>query len=305
MIRWKEILDNFENEERSDIKTMIYKGIPEKLRPMAWIKLASLKQSFFSGKYKYDDNLVKRYSKIWEKMDQMDPEKNDYVRQIMLDTQRTYGEHYYFENDESEGRVRLARILKNYSFMRKDLGYCQGMNEIAATVLLVIDDDLVAFSIFSEIIDRLEGYFVKNLWELVEDCQLFEFILNKQFPHVLIHLKENDVEISMFFSKWVLSIFSFLKFEQHVKCIDYVLLEGIKAIYKIALSIFMCIEKKLMSLEGLDKLLPFLLSLHDDDTHIDIESVYPTIPIEDYLQVAPRFSLKKSLKRQHVRQTSR
>ena len=45
--RWREIILNFDKVERSEIKEMVYKSIPEKLREIIWVKLISLKVKNF------------------------------------------------------------------------------------------------------------------------------------------------------------------------------------------------------------------------------------------------------------------
>ena len=128
------------------------------------------------------------YKERWEKSEKILEKEREkekelpFEKQIQLDSARTFLEHYYFENESSEGRKRLIKMLNVFCVYRKDLGiiyslfstffyffiflfnfylfdpgYCQGMNEIAASILLVMDNDVQAFTVFSEIIDKLNG----------------------------------------------------------------------------------------------------------------------------------------------------
>ena len=181
------------------------------------------------------------------------------------------------------------------------------MNEIAAAILLVCPDDVLSFAIFSEIIQKIDGYFDKDMWELKEDASLFEWLLQKQFPLVSEHLKQNSISVEMFLPRWFLTCFGFMPFQVAVRCLDYVLLEGVKALYKLALGSIFVHEEKILSLEGLEQILPYLLSLPCEHLPPEkqIDHVYSQIPIEDFLERAPKFSFKKRFKRSHLRQASR
>jgi hypothetical protein len=50
------------------------------------------------------------------------------------------------------GQNRLFNLLKAYSIYDPTLGYTQGLNFIAAMILLVVDDDALAFIIFTKIL---------------------------------------------------------------------------------------------------------------------------------------------------------
>lgn len=99
-----------------------------------------------------------KYKKDWENFKEAKlKEENDHLIQIDKDLPRTFVDNHYFENEKREGRIRLERLLKRFCLINKKIGYCQGMNEIAATIILVVEDDIEAYSIFCEVIQHMKG----------------------------------------------------------------------------------------------------------------------------------------------------
>jgi ecotropic viral integration site 5 protein len=56
----------------------------------------------------------------------------------MKDLDRTAPDNAEFESDISIGKNRLYNVLRAYANLDPEIGYCQGMNFIAAMLLLNI-----------------------------------------------------------------------------------------------------------------------------------------------------------------------
>jgi hypothetical protein len=70
----------------------------------------------------------------------MKPLIQEYEELIVKDLMRTAPDHLEFEQDFSFGQNRLYNVLKAYANLDPEIGYCQGMNFIAAMLLLNIKD---------------------------------------------------------------------------------------------------------------------------------------------------------------------
>lgn len=64
---------------------------------------------------------------------------------------RTFASIGRFNQDPVTGKNKLYNLLKVYAFSDPIVKYMQGMNFIAALILLVIDDEYIAFIIFSKL----------------------------------------------------------------------------------------------------------------------------------------------------------
>lgn len=63
------------------------------------------------------------------------------VRQIDLDVNRTYREHINFRKRFNFKQQELFNILSAYSIYNLDIGYTQGMSQIAALLLMYLSED--------------------------------------------------------------------------------------------------------------------------------------------------------------------
>jgi len=63
------------------------------------------------------------------------------VRQIDLDVNRTYRDHINFRERFSTSQKSLFNILCAYSVYNVEVGYCQGMSQIAALLLMYLAEE--------------------------------------------------------------------------------------------------------------------------------------------------------------------
>lgn len=68
--------------------------------------------------------------------------------QIRLDVQRTFRDHPLFAKEDSPYLVRLRDILYTYAYFNPSLEYSQGMNDLAAILLLVLGEEVDSFWCF-------------------------------------------------------------------------------------------------------------------------------------------------------------
>lgn len=79
------------------------------------------------------------------------------VRQIDLDVNRTYREHINFRKRYDSKQQELFNILSAYSIYNLDIGYTQGMSQIAALLLIYLSED-EAFWALSTLISDSKYY---------------------------------------------------------------------------------------------------------------------------------------------------
>ena len=63
------------------------------------------------------------------------------IRQIDLDVNRTYRDHRMFRERYGLKQQELFNILGAYSVYNIDIGYCQGMSQIAALLLMYLTEE--------------------------------------------------------------------------------------------------------------------------------------------------------------------
>lgn len=85
------------------------------------------------------------------------------ISQIAMDINRTLTDNIFFR--QGPGVSKLRQILLAYSRRNQEVGYCQGMNMIAASLLLIMPSEEDAFWVLCSIVERIlpKTYFEPNL----------------------------------------------------------------------------------------------------------------------------------------------
>ena len=110
---------------------------------------------------------------------------------IGKDLSRTISGFKEFKVDPGSGKNRLYNVLKVYSNFDREVGYCQGINYLAAFFILNIDEDQDAFWCLEELLCGEHSWrdiFRDDTPRLVSLLEEIEAKLKKKCPKVLKHL---------------------------------------------------------------------------------------------------------------------
>ena len=199
--------------------------------------------------YKIESKIFENILKIAEES-KLTNKKFCHVRdEINRDINRTF---YTEKFVEGNGKKMLIDILTALAFIRPEIGYCQGMNFIAGALINFIDNEEKCFWIFLSFIDNIEMnlLYLKNMPDYqIRVYQLKSFI-KEYFPELAIHFKKNQINPDVFFSKWILTIFSnYLSFDVLYKVWDVFIFDKWKAIFKFSLLILNSMKDKLITMD--------------------------------------------------------
>lgn len=103
------------------------------------------------------------------------------------------------------------RLTEHPTFSRNPIvGYCQGMNLVASTLLLVFADEEEAFWVLCAIIERIlpEDFFAPSLLPS-RACPLvlLDFV-KEHLPKLYAHLRDLGVDLTAICFSWFLSLFT-------------------------------------------------------------------------------------------------
>ncbi|KAJ3004717.1 hypothetical protein NUW54_g4683 [Trametes sanguinea] len=188
------------------------------------------------------------------------------------------------------GVEKLRRVLMAYSRRNPAVGYCQGMNLITSTLLLVHADEEEAFWVLAAIIERIlpEEFFSPSLLSS-RACPLVLLDYVKDLmPKLSAHLSELGVDLAAICFSWFLSLFTdCLPVETLFRVWDVFMVDGVDVLFRVAFAILRINEQELMrcssipavyvALESLpnrmweaDKLLQVEAELRSTIVHADI-----------------------------------
>ncbi|XP_026799678.3 small G protein signaling modulator 1 isoform X2 [Pangasianodon hypophthalmus] len=114
------------------------------------------------------------------------------IHRIDKDVQRCDRNYWYFTTANLE---KLRNIMCSYVWQHLDIGYVQGMCDLLAPLLVILDDEAMAFSCFTELMKRMNQNFphggamdthFANMRSLIQilDSELFELMQqNGDYTH--------------------------------------------------------------------------------------------------------------------------
>ncbi|KAG9137525.1 hypothetical protein Leryth_018834 [Lithospermum erythrorhizon] len=219
------------------LKRLIRKGIPPSLRPKIWFSLsgAAKKKSTVPDSY-YNDLTMAVLDK-----------DTPATKQIDQDLPRTFPGHPWL--DTAEGHAALRRVLVAYSFRDSDVGYCQGMNYVAALLLLVMKTEEEAFWMLAYLLENVlvSDCYTNNLSGCHVEQRVFKDLLAKKCPRIAAHLDALDFDVSIVCTEWFLCLFAkSLPSETTLRVWDVLFYEGAQVLFNVALAIFKMNEEELL-----------------------------------------------------------
>ena len=199
--------------------------------------------------YNIKDNYYKTILHLSKEAIKSDKKFKKTCDEIGRDMHRTFNTEKF---KKGNGKQMLENILISLGFVRPEIGYCQGMNFIAGALINLIDDEEKCFWIFLTFIDniQLNLLYLKNMPDfLIRVYQLKNFI-EFYFPKLYNHLRRTQINIDLFFSKWLLTIFAnYFPFDILYKIWDVFIIDKWKALFKFCMIIIFFMKEDMMKMD--------------------------------------------------------
>lgn len=197
-------------------------GIPMCYRPMVWAQCVRAAELAEPGLYQ---DLVAGAS------------HDD--RQIALDARRTMPTNSFF-GGKGPGVEKLQRLLEAQCAWNPTQGYCQGMNNLAAILLLTYTHEEDAFWTMSGIIQHIlpDGFYASGMRVPQADQRVLLGLVRAGMPKVHAHFTALRVELPAVTYAWFLSLFtSCLPIETLFRVWDMMLVDGHIVLFRVAYAI--------------------------------------------------------------------
>ena len=200
--------------------------------------------------YKIEKNIYTNILQIANTSREDNKKFNHVCNEIYRDINRTF---YTQKFVEGNGKAMLINILTALAFIRPEIGYCQGMNFIAGALINLIDnDEEKCFWIFLSFIDTIDLnlLYLKNMPDYSIRVYQLNYYIKEYFPDLSVHFKKQQINPDIFFSKWILTIFSnYLPFEILYKVWDVFIIDKWKAVFKFSLILLDAMKSKLITMD--------------------------------------------------------
>ncbi|KAG7188171.1 hypothetical protein KM043_013388 [Ampulex compressa] len=237
LANWAEVLDTWQiNEQRPKLLIKLTKqGIPEALRGEVWQRLSNCDNS---------QEMMDKYRTLITK-------ESSCESVILRDINRTFPAHDFFKETGGLGQDSLYRISKAYAVHDEEVGYCQGLSFLVASLLLHMPEEQA----FCVLVKLMYDYGLRDLYkDRFDNLHMRFYQLNRliedQLPELYKHFCDRGVETHMFAAQWFLTLFTarfplFLVF--HI--LDVFLLQGLDTLFQVALALLMLCKKELLQLD--------------------------------------------------------
>lgn len=266
--KWLEMFQKWKRYYPGEkVSRRIYKGIPGALRGQIWCLLLGVDQSKKDNPTVYDE--MKENARRWCPLSD--------IRQIDLDVNRTYRDHIMFRRRYDVKQQALFHVLAAYSMYNTEVGYCQGMSQIAALMLMYMNEEDAFWALSALLGDKkqMHGFFIPGFPKLLRFQEHHDRILKKLLRKVRKHLDENDIYSGLYTIKWFLQCFlDRVPFRLCLRLWDIYLLEGERVLVAMSYNLLRMHRRKILKL-SMDELVDFFQDGlrvdfgYDDDRIID------------------------------------
>ncbi|XP_035763369.1 EVI5-like protein isoform X1 [Neolamprologus brichardi] len=236
-ILWGRIVNEWEEvrkKKEKQLKDLVRKGIPHHFRAIVWQLLCNAQNMPIKDQY---SELLKMTSPC-EKL-------------IRRDIARTYPEHEFFKEKDSLGQEVLFNVMKAYSLVDREVGYCQGSAFIVGLLLMQMPEE-EAFCVFVKLMQdyRLRELFKPSMAELGLCMYQFEYMIQEQLPELHIHFQAQSFHTSMYASSWFLTIFlTSFPLPVATRIFDIFMCEGLEIVFRVGLAILQMNQGELIQLD--------------------------------------------------------
>ncbi|XP_029901388.1 USP6 N-terminal-like protein isoform X2 [Myripristis murdjan] len=248
--KWLKMLkswDKYKNSEK--LVRRIYKGIPLQLRGEVWCLLLDIP--------KIKEEKKDFYEKLKVRARGLSPD----IRQIDLDVNRTYRDHIMFMHRYDVKQQALFHVLTAYSMYNTEVGYCQGMSQITALLLIYMNEEDAFWALVKLLSGQkhaMHGFFVPGFPKLMRFQEHHDRILKKMMPKLKQHLDNQEVFTSLYTMKWFFQCFlDRTPFTLTLRIWDIYILEGERVLTAMSYTVLKLHKKHLMKL-SMEELVEFL-----------------------------------------------
>ncbi|XP_071606824.1 ecotropic viral integration site 5 protein homolog isoform X4 [Heliangelus exortis] len=236
-ILWGRIVNEWEDvrkKKEKQVKELVRKGIPHHFRAIVWQLLCNAQSMPIKDQY---SELLKMTSPC-EKL-------------IRRDIARTYPEHDFFKEKDSLGQEVLFNVMKAYSLVDREVGYCQGSAFIVGLLLMQMPEE-EAFCVFVKLMQdyRLRELFKPSMAELGLCMYQFECMIQEHLPELYVHFQSQSFHTSMYASSWFLTIFlTTFPLPIATRIFDIFMSEGLEIVFRVGLAVLQMNQAELLQLD--------------------------------------------------------
>uniref|UniRef100_A0A8P0NR29 TBC1 domain family member 4 n=1 Tax=Canis lupus familiaris TaxID=9615 RepID=A0A8P0NR29_CANLF len=270
LITWDKKLLNCRAKIRCDMEDIhisLKEGVPKSRRGEIW--------QFLALQYRLRHRLPNKQQPPDISYKELLKQLTAQQHAILVDLGRTFPTHPYFSAQLGAGQLSLFNLLKAYSLLDKEVGYCQGISFVAGVLLLHMSEEqafeMLKFLMYDQ---GFRKQYRPDMMSLQIQMYQLSRLLHDYHRDLYNHLEENEISPSLYAAPWFLTLFASqfpLGFVARV--FDIIFLQGTEVIFKVALSLLSSQETLIMECENFESIVEFLKTTLPDMNASEMEKI--------------------------------
>lgn len=255
----------------------IRQGIPRGKRGDAWQFLA---YQFCMTKPPIDTAPFPHYNTPYETLLK---ELTLHQHAILIDLGRTFPNHSYFSSPLGPGQLALFNLLKAYSLLDPEVGYCQGLSFVVGVLLLHMEEAQAFFLLRHLMFGReLRKQYLPDMTGL--QIRLFQLsrLLHDKLPDLYDHFNNYDISPTLYAAPWILTIFASqfpLGFVTRV--FDLLFMEGLDVVFNVALALLSIHKENLIKCASFEEIMDYLKITLTQVDNTTLEKIMKMVYVTD------------------------
>uniref|UniRef100_A0A7N9AV04 TBC1 domain family member 1 n=1 Tax=Mastacembelus armatus TaxID=205130 RepID=A0A7N9AV04_9TELE len=234
------------------IHAAVAQGVPRQHRGEIW--------KFLSEQYLLRQNVPSRTPANDTPYKELLKQLTSQQHAILIDLGRTFPTHPYFQAQLGAGQLSLYNLLKAYSLLDPEVGYCQGLSFIAGVLLLHMGEEdafnLLKFLMYD--IGLRKQYRPDMIILQIQMYQLSR-LLHDYHRDLYSHLEQQEIGPSLYATPWFLTAFaSHFPLGFVARVFDMLFLQGSEVIFKVALSLLGSHKPLILQHDSLESIVDFI-----------------------------------------------
>ncbi|XP_064190522.1 TBC1 domain family member 1 isoform X2 [Anguilla rostrata] len=238
--------------DREAIHAAVGQGVPRQHRGEIW--------KFLSEQYLLSQRVPSRPPGNHTPYKELLKQLTSHQHAILIDLGRTFPTHPYFSAQLGPGQLSLYNLLKAYSLLDTEVGYCQGLSFIAGVLLLHMGEEdafhMLKFLMFDM---GLRKQYRPDM--IILQIQMYQLsrLLHDYHRELYVHLEQQEIGPSLYAAPWFLTAFaSHFPLGFVARVFDMLFLQGSEVIFKVALSLLGSHKPLILQHEHLEAIVDFI-----------------------------------------------
>ncbi|XP_076387308.1 PTB_TBC1D1_like and TBC domain-containing protein plx isoform X3 [Megachile rotundata] len=179
---------------------------------------------------------------------------------ILIDLGRTFPNHPYFSSPLGPGQLALFNLLKAYSLLDHEVGYCQGLSFVAGVLLLHMSEDQAFFLLRHLMFRRgLRKLYLPDMAALQLYLYQLSRLLHDRLPAIYNHFDKQEVSPTLYAAPWLLTLFASqfpLGFVTRV--FDLLFLESTEVLFRVSMALLEEHQDQLLTCDSFEEIMEYL-----------------------------------------------